>query len=77
MDIDKYLETIELIDCSGQVTHKLTLQIDGRVKVTAGAVSATVDPTARLAEPPSVKLGRGEYGHDQVIDIACNMALGK
>jgi hypothetical protein len=76
MNLDDYLEQITLIDCSGQITHRLTLQIDGTVKVQAGQVEVTVDPSTRQLRPAARQLGRGEYGHDQVIDLACSLARG-
>ena len=76
MDLDSYLEQVTLVDCAGQVTHRLTLQLDGTVKVQAGAIEVTVDPSTRQLRPMPRPLGRGEYGHDQVIDIACTLARG-
>lgn len=76
MNIDDYLEHVTLMDCSGQITHRLTLQIDGTVKVKAGQVEVIVDPSTRQLRPESRQLGRGEYGHDQVIDLACSLARG-
>ncbi len=75
MNIVEYLSTVELIDCQGRTTHRLTLLLDGRVRVRTGAVEATVDPTTRTTDPPTRRLGRGEYGHDQVIDVACTMTV--
>ena len=75
MSIDDYLSTVELVDCQGRTTHRLTLLIDGHVRVRAGAVEAVIDPTTRSVEPPTRRLGRGEYGHDQVVDAACTMAM--
>ncbi len=73
MNLDDYLDTVELIDCSGRVTHRLTLLIDGRVRVRLDGVDAVVDPSTRSVSPPTRRLGRGEYGHQQVIDIACRL----
>lgn len=74
MNLDEYLDSVELIDCSGQVTHRLTLLVDGRVRVRVGDVEAVIDPVSRAVVPPSRQLGRGEYGHLQVIDMACVLA---
>ncbi|CAB4553049.1 MAG: hypothetical protein ACK5CE_09780 [Actinomycetes bacterium] len=74
MNLDDVLETVELIDCSGRVTHRLTLLIDGRVRVRTGEVEAVVDPSNAQVRPPSLQLGRGEYTHHQVIDIARRLA---
>lgn len=76
MNIDDYLSTVELLDCHGRSTHRLTLLLDGRVRVRAGAVDAIVDPSTRNVDPPACRLGRGEYGHDQVVDAACSMTVG-
>ena len=76
MNLDDYLEQVTLMDCNGRVTHRLTLQIDGTVKVEAGAVEVVVDPSTRQLHPMSRQLGRGEYGHDQVVDLACSLARG-
>lgn len=76
MNLDDYLEQVTLMDCTGQVTHRLTLQIDGTVKVQAGQIEAVVDPSTRQIRPPARPLGRGEYGHDQVVNLACNLATG-
>ena len=76
MDLDDYLDSIDLIDCTGSVTHRLTLLIDGFVRVRMGAVEAIVDPAHRAVSPPDRRLGRGEYGHDQVIDLAVTLARG-
>ena len=64
------------MDCSGQVTHRLILQIDGTVKVRTGPVEVVIDPSTRQLRPASLQLGRGEYGHDQVVDLACSLARG-
>ena len=75
MSLDDYLSTVELVDCHGRTTHRLTLLIDGRVRVRVGAAEAVVDPATRAVEPPTRRLGRGEYGHDQVVEAACTMAM--
>ena len=77
MNLDDYLEQLTLMDCTGQITHRLTLLIDGSVKVQAGQVEVVVDPTTRELRPFACQLGRGEYGHDQVIDLACSFARGE
>ena len=74
MNLDDYLESVELIDCTGQITHRLVLLIDGRVRVEIGAATSIVDPSTRRVTPGSRQLGRGEYGHQQIIDIACQFA---
>jgi hypothetical protein len=76
VNLEDHLAHVELIDCAGRTTHRLTLLIDGRVRVRVGEATAVVDPGSRSIEPPSRRLGLGEYGHDQVLDIACNLARG-
>ncbi|MFM8563148.1 MAG: hypothetical protein ACKOCE_04550 [Acidimicrobiia bacterium] len=46
------------------------------VEIRVGEARAVVDPRTRAVEPPSRRLGSGEYGRDQVLDIACNLARG-
>ncbi|MFV0260036.1 MAG: hypothetical protein ACK5PP_16485 [Acidimicrobiales bacterium] len=76
MNLDEYLETVTLVNCTGQVTHTLTLLIDGTVRVRTGHAEAVVDPSSRTSRPAVIRLGAGEYGHDQVIDVACSLARG-
>jgi hypothetical protein len=76
VNVDDYLVTTRLIDCGGRTTHTLTLLLDGHVRVRAGAVEAVVDPRDKSVHPPAIKLGAGEYGHDQVVQIAYDMAAG-
>ena len=76
MNLDDYLEQVTLMDCNGQVTHRLTLQIDGTVKVKVGQIEVLVDPTNREFRPAACQLGRGEYSHDLVVDLACSLARG-
>lgn len=76
MNLEDHLAKVELIDCGGRTTHLLTLLVDGRVRVRVGAAESVVDPTTRRVDPPSRRLGLGEYGHEQVLDIACNLARG-
>ncbi len=77
MNVDDFLTTTRLIDCQGRVTHTLTLLLDGRVRVRVGSVEGVVDPSQRAVRPATVKLGAGEYGHDQVVQIACDLAVGR
>ena len=76
MDLNDYLETVSLMDCTGQVTHQLTLQMDGTVSIRVGHTDVVIDPSTRELRPRSIQLGRGDYGHEAVIDLACNMARG-
>lgn len=77
MKLDDYLETTRLIDCQGRTTHTLTLLLDGTVRVTTTSLVAVVDPRDQSTRPPAVRLGAGEYGHDQVVRIACDMSFGR
>ena len=76
VNIDDYLTTTQLMDCQGRATHTLTLLLDGRVRVRTSAREVVIDPRDRSIQPPSATLGVGEYGHEQVIQIACDMASG-
>lgn len=42
-DLDAHLRTIELLDCQGRVEHRLTLLIDGRVRVDNPSATFTID----------------------------------
>lgn len=76
VNVDDYLTTTQLIDCQGRATHTLTLLLDGRVRVRTSAREVVIDPRDRSLRPPSATLGAGEYGHEQVIQLACDMASG-
>lgn len=71
---DRYLETTELIDCLGRVTHSLTVEPDGAVAVRVGSITAKVHPGTRAVHPPGFRLGSGEYSHEQVVELACQLA---
>jgi len=75
VNIDDYLQTTQLIDCHGRTTHTLTLLPDGTVRVRTVSVEAVVEPRDRCVRPPAMRLGAGEYGHDQIVQIACDMAF--
>jgi hypothetical protein len=77
MNLDDYLETTRLIDCNGRTTHTLTLLPDGAVRVRTASVEAVVDPRERSVRPSTVRLGAGEYGHEQIVQIAYEIALGR
>jgi hypothetical protein len=51
--------------------------VDGRVRVRSGEVEAIVDPATGDVSPPWCRLGRGEYGHDQVVAVARSLAPGR
>lgn len=60
MDLDQYLETVDVIDCTGQVTHTLTLQIDGTVEIAfASGRRATADPATRSCTTPGMSIPEG------------------
>ncbi len=51
-DLDRYLSTVELLDCSGRVEHTLTLLIDGRVRIRRGPATIIIDPATGALDPP-------------------------
>jgi len=69
MDLSGYLASTQLMDCTGQVTHTLTLLPDGMVKVATGSVTVIVDPRSKSVVRPA-----GARVHDQVLDQASAMA---
>ena len=77
MNVEDYLDSTRLVDCQGRTTHVLTLMLDGRIRVRVGIVEAVIEPATRHVAPPHVKLGRGEYGHDQIVQLACDLSLGR
>lgn len=50
------LATVDLLDCHGHVTHRLTLEVDGTVTIrfTAGGHAARVDPSTRTNLTPHI-----------------------
>jgi hypothetical protein len=58
MTLDRYLHQVELLDCSGRVSHTLTLLVDGLVRIDfANGRRATVDPRTRRNLTPGVPVG--------------------
>jgi hypothetical protein len=58
VDIDRDLQQAELLDCSGRVSHTLTLLIDGLVRIdSANGRTAIVDPRTRRNLTPHVPVG--------------------
>lgn len=60
MELDAYLQSAEVFDCTGQVTHTLTLRIDGTVQVafSSGRV-AVADPSTRTCQTPGMTIPEG------------------
>ncbi len=52
VDLSKYLASTQMVDCTGQVTHTLTLLPDGMVEVVMGSVTAVVDPHSKSVVRP-------------------------
>lgn len=69
MELSQYLNSAELLSCTGSVTHRLTLLPNGHVEVEMGAVTAVVDPSTRTVLRP-----RGYRVADQVLDHAATLA---
>lgn len=60
MELDQYLETAHVFDCSGQVTHTLTLRIDGTVEIAfANGRRAVADPATRACTTPGMSIPDG------------------
>lgn len=69
MDLSEYLASTQLMDCTGQVTHTLTLLPDGMVEVVMGSVTVIVDPLSKsVVRPVGVRV------HDQIFDQANALA---
>jgi hypothetical protein len=66
------LVTERLIDCSGAVTHELTLDYDGTVTVrfAGGGRTVRIDPVRRLVLTPGASVP------EQVLDHAAGMHIG-
>jgi hypothetical protein len=68
VELDQYLESVDLFDCTGRVTHTLTLQIDGSVRIrTHGGGEVVVDPIRRTA------LTAGAVVADTLLDAAAQL----
>lgn len=60
MDIDRLLESHHVVDCTGQVTHTLTLLIDGTVRVAfTGGRALLADPRTRSCLTPGATIPEG------------------
>lgn len=68
---DRYLTSVEVLDCSGQTTHVLTLLVDGNVRITmASGTVAIVDPERRTV------LTAGVSVHATLLDAAAALSSG-
>lgn len=54
--LDDYLTSANLFDCQGGAAHRLTLLIDGRIRVQRGMVVIVVDPSTGRLDPPGALL---------------------
>lgn len=60
MNFDELLVSTDLLDCTGRVTHQLTLRVDGNVDVTfGGGHTAVADPVARRCLTPGMTIPEG------------------
>jgi len=67
--VDQYLNRIELLDCSGKISHTLVLALDGMVEIHfAGGAVARVDPRRRAV------LSRGMDVERTLMDRAAELA---
>jgi hypothetical protein len=65
------LTTTTIIDCTGRISHRLTLQLDGTVTVAfADGREARLDPHARVNFTPCVPVG------DALMDAARSLRPG-
>jgi len=54
---EAWLEQVHLIDCTGQISHTLTLRVDGKVDIRfREGHSAVVDPATRRCLTPGMTL---------------------
>ena len=56
VNLEDHLHSTDLIDCSGRISHRLTVLVDGRVRVRSGEVEAIVDPATGDVSPPWCRL---------------------
>lgn len=57
MHLDHYLQRTDVLDCTGRVTHTLTLRLDGTVQVTfASGRVGIADPESRTSRTPGVAI---------------------
>ena len=68
---DRYLTSVEVLDCFGQTTHVLTLLVDGNVRITmANGTVAIVDAACRTV------LTAGVSVHATLLDAAAALSGG-
>lgn len=60
-ELRPWLASTELLDCHGQVSHRLVLEPDGTVSITflPGGHQARVDPTTRANLTPAIHVPDG------------------
>ncbi len=71
MNLDTYLDSAQLLDCNGQVSHTLTLLLDGTVRIQFSGREAIVDPRTRRNLTPQVPV------HDTLMHAASTLAGGR
>ncbi|MCC5953234.1 MAG: hypothetical protein JJU45_14165 [Acidimicrobiia bacterium] len=58
MELDQYLRRTDLLDCTGQVSHVLVLDLDGTVRIEfSNGRRARIDPCHRVNLTPGVAVG--------------------
>ena len=68
---DPWLQRVQLLDCTGVVTHTLVLQVDGTVEIHfSSGVVALVDPARRRCLTPGVHV------HDDLFVAAATLRPG-
>ncbi len=69
VNLDDYLDKVQLLDCEGRVTATLILQPNGTVAVErTNSVRVIVEPSTRTVLTPGVRLDAG------LVDAACALA---
>jgi hypothetical protein len=57
VNVEPWMEQVQLLDCTGVVTHTLVLLLDGTVEVRfRSGVTARVDPHRRVCFTPGVHI---------------------
>ncbi|MBL8775185.1 MAG: hypothetical protein JNK12_04615 [Acidimicrobiales bacterium] len=60
MDLDQHLHRVQHLDCSGRISHTLTLLIDGTVEISfADGRRARLDPASGTNLTPDVHVPPG------------------